>query len=401
MLNKDGNRELCYLAKIENVIPHPNADRLDIAEIGGWRCIVGKDEFKAGDIGIYFEVDSKLPECKPFVDMEFLASKHYKVKIQKIRGEYSQGLLMSLDIFNGTEFYDAICNVKLDDESKFLTNALKVTYAIIEDNKRKSKSNPDEKYNRMARRHPQIARQKWFRWLMKRDWGKRLLFVFFGKKKNKPKNFPDWIKRTDEERIENCTWILENKTPFVKTEKLDGTSTTIFLDRTQRKPDFGVCSRNVRQIDIDQKNYHSQDIDGNVYWEMALKYNMREVLEKIANWYNVNRLVLQGETYGASLQGNPYKLEDRRFAAFNLIFDGERLGSIEAKKILEKYDIPFVPIIDESYILPDDFEEFKLSADGVSTINPKCRREGFVYRSLDGKQSFKNVSREFLLKKKE
>jgi hypothetical protein len=64
---------------------------------------------------------------------------------------------------------------------------------------------------------------------------------------------------------------------------------------------------------------------------------------------------------------------------------------------LEKYDIPFVPIIDESYILPDDFEELKLSADGTSTIS-NVKREGFVYRSFNGTQSFKNVSREFLLK---
>ena len=56
-----------------------------------------------------------------------------------------------------------------------------------------------------------------------------------------------------------------------------------------------------------------------------------------------------------------------------------------------------VIIIDENYILPDDFEEFKLSADGQSTIS-NVPREGFVYRSLDGSQSFKNVSREFLLK---
>lgn len=145
-------------------------------------------------------------------------------------------------------------------------------------------------------------------------------------------------------------WVLQNKNPFIKTEKIDGTSTTVFLDLTQKKPDFGVCSRNVRQFDLDQKNYHSEDIDGNVYWEMVMKYDMKSALEKIAQEHGVKRLVLQGETYGAALQGNPYKLDDRRFAAFNLIFDGERLNSIDAKNILAEYDIPFVPIIDEVYI---------------------------------------------------
>ena len=202
---------------------------------------------------------------------------------------------------------------------------------------------------------------------------------------------------------ENMPWLLDIKDPFVVSEKLDGTSTTFFLDCTKRKHDFGVCSRNVRQMTPDQTNYHTSDDVGNVYWEMAFKYDVNNVLEKIAKKHNVKRVVLQGETYGVSIQGNPLHLKKRDFAAFNLIFDGNRLGSLDAKKILDHYGIPFVPIIDEHFIMPDreDFESLKLMADGKSVINPKYRREGFVYRSLDGKQSCKNVSREYLLKLKD
>ena len=106
---------------------------------------------------------------------------------------------------------------------------------------------------------------------------------------------------------------------------------------------------------------------------------------------------LKGETYGESLQGNPYKLNERRFAAFNLIVNGERIDSVKARAILRDYDIPFVPIIDMNYELPKDMETFKLEADGISTIS-NVPREGFVYRSCDGTKSFKNVSRQFLLK---
>ena len=197
-------------------------------------------------------------------------------------------------------------------------------------------------------------------------------------------------------------WMLDNKDSFVVTEKIDGTSTTFFIDYTKskRKPEFGVCSRNVRQVDMDQDTYFDCQ---NVYWEMCFQYEIEDALKSIAKEYNVDRVVLQGETYGESVQGNPYKLKERKFAAFNLVFNGERLGSLKAKSILDKYDIPFVPIIDENYILPDreDFEEFKKSADGMSTISKQTRREGFVYRSQDGKQSFKNISRNFLLKKKD
>jgi hypothetical protein len=57
-----------------------------------------------------------------------------------------------------------------------------------------------------------------------------------------------------------------------------------------------------------------------------------------------------------------------------------------------------VPIINEHYKTPDTMEEIKLQADGFSMINPKVKREGFVYRDMSGRQSFKNVSREYLLK---
>lgn len=161
--------------------------------------------------------------------------------------------------------------------------------------------------------------------------------------------------------------------------------------------------RNVRQKDIDQKSYHN-DVGGaelNVYWEQAVKYDAENVLKKIADKYNVERVVLQGETYGEKLQSNPLKLDYRDFAAFNLIFDGTRLGSLQAKEILAEYGVPFVPIIDKNYIMPDNFDEIKASADGNSMINNKCLREGFVYRSLDGQLSTKNVSNKWLLKKKD
>lgn len=195
--------------------------------------------------------------------------------------------------------------------------------------------------------------------------------------------------------------IEDNHNYFAQSILVHNCSTTFFLDVTKRKHDFGVCSRNVRQTTPDAENYHTKSSGTNVYWEMAFKYNMKDALEDIAKKHNVKRVVLQGETYGEAVQGNPLHIKGRDFAAFNLIFDGERLGSLDAKSILDEYDIPFVPIIDEAYIMPDDFEELKLQADGKSVISPKYRREGFVYRSLDGKQSAKNVSRDYLIRKKD
>lgn len=389
----NGERALAYPVIIEEIRPIPNYDRVEHARVGGWWCIVQKNVFNVGDKALYIEVDSRVPSNdKRF---EFLEKRHYKVKTLKMCKVYSQGLIMPFSDFP---------ELKDKEIHEDVTKLLGITYYVEEDNARKAKSNPNEKYNRMAARHRNLAKKPWFKWLMKRLWGRKLLFVFLGNSKDKPKQFPSWIKKTDEDRIENVMWMLDDKEPYVITEKIDGTSTTVFLDTTGKKTDFGVCSRNVRQMDENQENYVSQMNDcPNVYWEMVFKYNMEDALKKIAKEYAVDRVVLQGETYGLAVQGNKYKLDERRFAAFNLVFDSVRLGSIQAKEILDKYDIPFVPIIEADYILPnqDEFEEFKKSADGKSMINKKCLREGFVYRSQDGQKSFKNVSRKFLLKEED
>jgi len=396
MLNAKGERALAYLVTVDEIKPLEGYDRVEYARVNGWWCVVRKDELHVGDKAVYFEVDSLVN--KDDERFSFMEPRKYKVKTQKMCKVISQGLLLPLNEFPELSKYDIGTDV---------TKKLGVTYYVKEDNDRKAKNgNPNEKYNRMAAKHPKLAKKKWFRWLMKRMWGKRLLFVFLGRHIDERKyKFPAWIKKTDEDRIENCLWMLEDKQPFVVTEKIDGTSTTFFLDCTKRKHDFGVCSRNVRQMTPDQVSYHT-DKDagvGNVYWEMALKYNVQDVLERLAKIHRAKRVVLQGETYGESVQGNPLHIKGRDFAAFNLIFDGERLGSLEANKILSWYGIPFVPIIDANFIMPDkdDFESLKLMADGKSVINPKYRREGFVYRSLDGKLSTKNVSRLYLLSKHE
>lgn len=388
----NGERALAYIVTIDEIKPIPNYDRVEHARVGGWWIIVRKGQFNVGDKALYIETDSLVPSDDRRFD--FLESKHYKVKTIKMCKVYSAGLLMPLSEFP---------ELKDKEVHEDVTKLLGIKYYVAEDNARKANTNPNVKYNNMCARNKELAKKKWWKWLMKRMWGRKLLFVFFGRKKDNPKKFPTWIKKTDEDRIENCMYMLDDKEPYVVTEKIDGTSTTVFLDLTGRKPDFGVCSRNVRQMDMDEENFCSKDAGVNVYWEMAIHYNMEDALKKIAKERNAERVVIQGETYGESLQANPYKLKGREFAAFNLIIDGVRLGSLEARDILAKYDIPFVPIVNNYYILPDQdmFEEFKQSADGMSVINKKCKREGFVYRSQDGQRSFKNVSRKFLLAKGE
>lgn len=253
----------------------------------------------------------------------------------------------------------------------------------------------------MKARHKKFFSHPWVKKMMKHNWFRDLCFVFLGKKKDTPRSFPTkfpYVKRSDEERVENMPFILKDKQPWIKTQKIDGTSSTYILEKIgKNKFEEYVCSRNVRQLTPSQKNYH-EDIEGNVYWMMANKYHIFDFLKQYLIDNNLDYVCLQGETAGPNLQGNPHKFKEICFFGYNFIrSDTGRMNSIEASKICNEAGIPWVPIVDEAYILPDDMETLKLDADGPCIVG-EGPREGWVYRSYDGKQSFKNVSREYLLK---
>lgn len=206
MLNKDNVRELAYVVTIDEIREIPGYDRVEHARTGGWWCIVPKGQFHVGDAAIYFEIDSKVPSTNPA--FAFLEKRNYKIKTQKMCKVLSQGLIMHAEdfgweiIFDGTKtpyIYDGEKAHYADNESRFLTKILGVTYADEEDNNRKA--NSVDKYKKMAQRHPAIFRKPLVRWLMKRTWGKKLMFLFFGKKKDIPKGFPTcfpYVKKTDQ-----------------------------------------------------------------------------------------------------------------------------------------------------------------------------------------------------------
>lgn len=399
MLNAKGERELAYVVKIDGISPIAGADRVELAHVGGWRIMVKKGQFQVGDYAIYFEIDSKVPEKEPFM---FLESKHFKVKTQKyFKGTViSQGLLMALDDFIlNSEVPSWVQSLKfqiskgVDIEHEGVTEVIGVTYAVEEDNKRKAAS--IDKYKKMAQRRPNIFKKPWAKWMMRREWGRKIMFALFGKKKDKKNGWPSWVSKTDEERVQNMTWILEDKSEWIATEKIDGTSTTATYRRTGRKKhEFYICSRNVVFDKPDKGCYY----ETNVYTEMAEKYHFEDVLAALVEKYNLEWATLQGETYGIGIQKREYGLKEHDFVGFNLIFsDRGRLNSVEAKEILAEYGIPWVPIVDEHFVLPDTVEELLAIATDKSVIDGGMR-EGLVFRSQDGTRSFKAVSNEFLLK---
>ena len=399
MLNEQGIRELCYVVKIDVIEPIIGSDNCEAAIVGGWKVMTRKGTFQPGDKAVYFEIDSKVPETETFA---FLASKHYKVKTQKYtfggKGNFiSQGLLMSFEDFGWTRDKYEI--------GTFLTKELGVKYSVVEDNKRKSNT---DKYKKMAQRHWKLFKHnKLIQWLYNKNWGKKLLFFFLGNKQDKKASFwPDWVRKTDEERCQNLPQLFPgDETRWIVTEKIDGSSTTFTMKRGKRnKNEFYVCSRNVCFDKPEKEN--KLFYDTNIYTKMAEKYNIENILKNILEENkDLSFITIQGETYGAGVQKRDYNMKDIDFVAFNLIYGYkdekvERLNSIKMNEKLAQYNIPCVPILDENFKLPNTIDEMIAYADGNSKIDGEYR-EGVVLRTQDGVNSFKAVSNEYLLKKGE
>lgn len=217
-------RQLATIRKIASIRPIKGADLIEVAQIDGWECVVQRGEFWVGERIVYIEVDSIVPERPEF---EFLRDRKFRVRTIKLRGQVSQGLVLPLSILPpgtstnlGADVTDALGIKKYDPET--------------------------QQEAALLTRQPEKPKNPIIRFLMRFGWYKKL----FVKPKRKG-GFPDWIVKTDENRIQNLSTLfdIERKkgTKFSVTEKMDGQSATYFLRRlSKRKYEFGVCSRNIR-----------------------------------------------------------------------------------------------------------------------------------------------------------
>ncbi len=174
------------------------------------------------------------------------------------------------------------------------------------------------------------------------------------------------------------------------TEKVDGQSGTFALEKKWSlfgpKYKYYVCSRNLCIPKPDNSSY----------WKVSEKYDIENVLKKLIG--NNDWIAIQGECVGPAIQKNKYNLTEYDMYVFNLVTANEnRLVSTRAKKIIEDAGLKFVPILGTKVDLNGKtVDQVVESADGYSVIGDTLR-EGFVFRSEDGSQSFKAVSNKFLL----
>jgi len=352
------SRKLASIRTITDVLPIEGRDRIELAAIDGWQVIVKKDEFQIGDKCIYCEIDSVLPEKDEF---EFLRSKKFRIRTMKMAGVISQGICFPMSMLPEGKY-------EVNDDVTKLMGVTQYTGTMdIE---------TDVNLHKAKKRYPKF--------LMRMGWFRKLVLP-----KKQAKGFPSFVSKTDETRIQNAPFYLKSENEWVATEKLDGQSGTFFVKKVKglfkSKYDFGVCSRNLRKFKEDNSSF----------WSVAKRYGIKDILLNSVG--SDDFLAIQGECLASNVQGNKYKVTEPDLYVFNVITPSGRMGTEEAKAWCDENGLKFVPILDTRYVTPNSVSEILEYAHAKSKLYDTLR-EGVVFRSKDGKQSFKAVDPLFLLK---
>jgi len=266
-------RKLASIQRIKDLQPIPDADKIEVAVILGWKIVTKKGEFKIGDYCVFFEIDSLLQpkEWNSFLHDKKDPTKKIRLRTVKLRGQVSQGLAIPLSVIPETAEVVA-------------TDGMDVTELLgVEKWEPQSDFNAEEK----------------------------------------PKaNFPFYIPKSDTERCQAYPDIIAEMQgrEVYGTIKIDGTSTTIF----QREGEFGVCSRNLELYETPTSKY----------WRMARKYKIQENLAGLIIPRNIS---IQGETHGPGVQKNKLGLKELELAVYDIfdIDDGKYLDYVEQQNVIK------------------------------------------------------------------
>lgn len=373
-MNED--RKLAHIEVISEIRAIDGADYIEMVKVLGWECVAKKGEFKVGERIIFVEVDSILPAIPEF---EFLRDRKFRIKTIKLRKQISQGLVLPISYLKNEKNFKKL---QIGDD---VTDALHIKKYLT----------PSE----IAERNSQALVKHWTKryaitkWLWRYLWFRNLVSPI------KVHGFPSWISKTDEERIQNMPAILQkcaDHTVYV-TEKIDYQSATFTSRSVLRKykfinwlfkPKFEliVCSRN-----------HKTNDKNSLYWKIAQKYNIEQILRENPN------LTIQGEQGDIGVQGNKYGISEPTLWVFNVI---DHVNHIqynwqEMSDFCQKYNlqtVPFIKICKLSEIGTSvaDLVEYSKGKSQCANI----QREGVVIRCIeDGKLvfSFKVINPNFLL----
>jgi len=359
-------RKLASIRRISDIQEIPGADLIELALVDGWKVVVAKDVgHKVGNLVVYCEIDSFLPIKEEF---EFLRKSSYKkmgdqegfrLRTVKLRGQVSQGLILPISVFGAYGYRmseDLLNENPALEPNKSVISPSEMIELVV--------GNDVTEVLGIVKYEPPIPAE------------------LAGKVKGL---FPSFIRKTDEERIQNLASEYEEmkKHTYYETEKLDGSSATFFYNNGE----FGVCSRNLELLET----------EGNTFWKVARELDLENKMRE----YGMN-ISFQGELIGEGVQGNPYKIKGQTVRFFNLFdIDLQVYHSLPVfKETMKELGLETVPVLNTNFKLPDTIDELLKMADGKSELNPNFDREGIVVRSLDRTITFKVISNKFLLNEK-
>lgn len=317
--------------KIEAVWPHPNADRLEMARMEGvsWQFVVAKGEYQPGDTVVYFPIDSVLPErvIELLGVRAFLAGPgKNRVRTARLRGEISQGLVMSR----------AKLALLVEDPSfePALETDLRELLGVT-------------KYEPPPIFSDSIA----------------LVAM------------PEFVVPFDIEGVDNFPHIAEllMDLPVIITEKLEGTN-------------FWCSVTPAGEIRVGQRNYAIRELEGrgeNVYWRCARRQGIIDLCLDYARTHSCV-FTLRGELLGPKIQDNYYELPDHRVMLFAAEANGQYLPSAELFRLLPDPALGVPQLTPPTETKPMTLREWlagrsvRSASDGQSLLNPRRLREGIV-----------------------
>lgn len=326
-------RKLASIKRITEVKPIEGADAIECAIVGGgWPVVIRKGEFKAGELAIFCEIDSFIPHAlAPFLSngkepREFNGVKGERLKTIRLKGQLSQGLLLPIPAILETE------------EGTDVTEELGI-----------------------------------------QKWEKPIPAQLRGQIRG---SFPSWLRKTDQERIQNLDGKINWDDEYEVTIKLDGSSMSIWF----KDGGWGVCSRNI-DLKLDQ--------EGNTFVDTA-----KRVIGNI-DW--PDNIAIQGELMGPGIQGNREGFKDHEFFVFDVWDITEQRYYTPERTATFCYlwglnHIPTIACCTLREFGIQSIADALYQAEGPSLKHPV--REGLVFKRADGSDSFKVISNSFLLSEK-
>ncbi|KQX57346.1 MULTISPECIES: RNA ligase (ATP) [unclassified Streptomyces] len=343
-------------AEVLTVHPHPDADALELAQVGLYRAVVAKGAYRTGDAAVYIPEQAVLPA--PLIEElgltgRLVGGKADRVKAVRLRGELSQGIVCRPRALADTDLVSAAA------EGTDFAEALGIV-----------------------------------------KWVPPIPPTMSGEVEAAPDLLP-WV---DIENLQRYPDVFEPGEPVVLTEKLHGTA--CLLTHLAEEGRVQVTSKG-----FGAKGLALREDPRNLYWRAVRGHGLAAVAERLARRLGARRVGLFGEVYGSGVQDLAYGADARSETVGYALFDvsAEIDGQVrwlDPAEVLEPGEVPLVPRL---YAGPYDLDTVLAHADGRETVSGRAThlREGVVVRAaterhspvLGGRAIAKAVSPAYLTRK--